>query len=911
MRLLVIPLIGLCALTSCAGGGQRTGLPPSAPASDAHTATVQFRIVVPARTSARARSPLYVSASTRSASIAVAPSGGNAGTPVVVDCTTVCAGQVAAPVGSDTFAVDLYDQPGGAGKLLSTGSLTQTIVADQANVVNVTFNGVVAAVSVTLVPSSVPAGAAATIAVNLMVKDADGNTIVGPGSYVNAQGQPVTVTLSDSDTSGATKLSATTFTAPPAAAITLSYNGASIASPRITAAFTGGTSANATLTIAVGETLYASAILASSNEIAELLVSAGGGGTPEGTISGANTQLSNVPGVAGIAFDAHEQLYVATWTTTDASATLAPQYVYVYPAGANGNAAPVREFGDASLTANPVTVAFDTNGDPTVVYQGLFGGPYVVDVFAPNASGLTSPLGQISGAATQLNGPWGSAYDAGGNLEVSNTAGSTITVYPAGHFGNVAPSRTIATDLTRAIDMPTATAVDPAGNLYVANAAGVTAYAPSTSGYAAPIRTIAGSSATLLGTDAAGNVYSLMVSQPGSATAATVTEYAALPSTSATPIATIPIDQSSTNGFVESFAVGHDGSLYVQFGTSSSPQVEIFDPGNVSGSPNVTLTTTLSNNCSVAIGVDTDSTLYVGCIGDATLGGTSSVVVYPPHPTAATLPSRTFTITDPFASASSTGSIVGLAFDALHQVYVEDANGLLGSSQVAVSAYPANATGSPAARTMTMPIVDAKGLAIDGAREIVYIASDFEPFEVLGYPAGSSGTPAATLDIRSGAGGVFEPTWMAKDGTGDIYVLCTGDGSVRVYDPTGTTLVRSILGLPAIGDLAVDANGTVFALEGSGYQLYQFPPSGVLGHGRHAAARRPNGRRAPRDVVTDAAGTILVYAPGASGDTPPSAVIQASTTGLTSSSGLSPVFGLAIGPAPGPAATSVRRGPAR
>ena len=242
----LIPVI----LIASGCGGSTTAVAPKLAAvqTTAKSVQVQFSVTVPRRTSGTARSPRYVSASTQSASIVVAPSGGSAGTPVVVNCTTVCSGQIAAPVGSDTFTMTLFDAANAGGNLLSTGSLAQTIVIDQANTVNVTFNGVVVSLTLSLSPSSVSSGTATTVTVNVAALDADKNTIVGPGSYVDANGAPLTVQLADSDTS-ATKLSTTTLTAPPSTAVTLSYSGAAIANPTITASATGLTSAQAILTV--------------------------------------------------------------------------------------------------------------------------------------------------------------------------------------------------------------------------------------------------------------------------------------------------------------------------------------------------------------------------------------------------------------------------------------------------------------------------------------------------------------------------------------------------------------------------------------------------------------------------------------------------------------------------------------
>ena len=131
----------------------------------------------------------------------------------------------------------LYDATNGTGNLLSTGSLTQTIVANTANTVNVTFNGVVASLSIGLGASGT-AGTSASIPVMVNALDADGNTIVGPGVYVNASDTPLTIALSDSDSSGATALSTTSVT-QPTSGITISYTGLAIVPATISASATG------------------------------------------------------------------------------------------------------------------------------------------------------------------------------------------------------------------------------------------------------------------------------------------------------------------------------------------------------------------------------------------------------------------------------------------------------------------------------------------------------------------------------------------------------------------------------------------------------------------------------------------------------------------------------------------------
>lgn len=234
----------MLAVLAVGCGGRTSTSVPAAPSSNAETVSVQFQILIPASTAAQARKPAYVSAATKSASVSVSP--GN--TTTIINCTTTaCSGSVLAPLGGDTFTVNLYDGSNATGNLLSTGTLTQTIVIDQANSVSVTFNGVVASLSVALSPRSVIVGTPATIAVTANALDADGNTIIGPGSYSSASGGALTVNLADSDGSGATHLSQSSLSAPTSG-ITLSYNGASIPNPTISATASGLTSARAILT---------------------------------------------------------------------------------------------------------------------------------------------------------------------------------------------------------------------------------------------------------------------------------------------------------------------------------------------------------------------------------------------------------------------------------------------------------------------------------------------------------------------------------------------------------------------------------------------------------------------------------------------------------------------------------------
>ncbi len=168
----------MIVLSACGGGGGSSAIPSGPiPGGGSSLQSVQFSIVIP---QSNGISPKYISVATKSAGIVVTPQGGAAMAPVVANCSSgTCSATVPAPAGTDTFAVNLYDGASASGNVLSQGSTTQSIVAGQANSVNVAFNGVVVSIGVTLGSASVTTGTPASIPVMVAAKDASGNTIVG------------------------------------------------------------------------------------------------------------------------------------------------------------------------------------------------------------------------------------------------------------------------------------------------------------------------------------------------------------------------------------------------------------------------------------------------------------------------------------------------------------------------------------------------------------------------------------------------------------------------------------------------------------------------------------------------------------------------------------------------------------
>ena len=430
------------AVAGC-GGGAGSSAPAPAHTPSPATVTVMFRIVVPTAASNKLRRvPAYVSPATESASITAAPFGGSAGTPVVVNCTSVCTGQIAAPVGSDTFTVGLYAGPNATGNLLSTGTLAQTIVANVANDVNLTFNGVVASIQLSLSPGTVTAGVPSVNGVTVNGLDASGNVIVGPGVYVSSTGTPIGITLSDSDQlgyPGRTTLSTTEVT-QPTSGITLSYNGVGLnpfaetyINPIITAATTPTTSVpsvNATLTVDVATAKIYAANYA-NNSITVYPANSTGNIAPTQTIVGAMTGLNSPD---GIAVDGSGNIYVAN---------NAGNNVEVFAPAANGNVAPTSTIsGDLSGIYEPVGLAVDSTGKIYVANAAD------VTVYAAGANGNVLPVATIYGGNTTISSLHGIAVDANANIYVAenyDTAGPYAAVFAAGSSGNVTPTATINT----------------------------------------------------------------------------------------------------------------------------------------------------------------------------------------------------------------------------------------------------------------------------------------------------------------------------------------------------------------------------------------------------------------------------------------------------------------------------------
>jgi virginiamycin B lyase len=252
-------------VAGCSGGGGTSTAPsvpsaPQAPQVPQGTAQVTFTMKWTGPTQSAARSPRYVPPTARSVSVSV-----NGGTPQYLNApaSTIT---IDAPIGVDTFVFQTYDEQNGQGNVLSRASVTQQIVSGAANTVTATLNGVVASVTVSLSNPSPNAGVPATVNVNVAAKDADGNTIVGPGDY----SVPIHLAIVDPTNSGTLSLS-TNNLQNPATTATLTYNGGTLNSglpggPTATVAVSGTGIPNVSTPFTPRPTFYQFSIPVSTNK---------------------------------------------------------------------------------------------------------------------------------------------------------------------------------------------------------------------------------------------------------------------------------------------------------------------------------------------------------------------------------------------------------------------------------------------------------------------------------------------------------------------------------------------------------------------------------------------------------------------------------------------------------------------
>jgi streptogramin lyase len=552
--------------------------------------------------------------------------------------------------------------------------------------------------------------------------------------------------------------------------------------------------------------------------------------------------------------------------------------------------------------------------DPSGVAVDGAGNVYIADTYNNTIRKMT-PAGVVTtlagsagnsggadgaGAGAQFNGPAGVAVDGAGNIYVADTYNNTIRkVTPAGVVTTLAgqAGNSGAADgagPNAQFYNPSGLAVDRAGNVYVADSGNSTIRKVTSAGFVTTLAGAAGNSGSADGTgtnaqfsgplgvavDAAGNVY-VADSQNNTirkvTAAGVVTTLAGDPNSGA--------GSSDGTGANAQFsdpsgaAVDGAGNLYVADGynntirkvTSAGVVTTLAgSAGNAGSADGSGSSASFSYPSGVAVtggGVLYVADSYNNTIRKVTAAGAVTTV-------AGVAPGSA----DGLGSAARFNDPSAVAVDISGNLYVADSYnntirkvtpaGLVSTLAGNPKVPPGSADGTGAGAQFNYP----SGVAVDGAGN-VYVADSGNNtirkitrtgiVTTLAGQAGNSGNSDGT-----GTNAQFnQPSGVAVDGEGNIYVADYGNSAIRLVTPAGvvTTLPGGQL-LSGPSGVAVDRAGNVYVADYSANTIDIVTPEGVAttlagssgfsgfqdGPGADAQFAGPSG------VAVDGAGNVYV-----------------------------------------------------
>ncbi len=593
--------------------------------------------------------------------------------------------------------------------------------------------------------------------------------------------------------------------------------------------------------------------------------------------------------------------------------------VTAYPVSGGRRPAPLFTIGEQLII--PQGVALDSAGNIYVVNEGIQSGdqssdPPSVTIYRAGSNGDDAPMARIRGSKTGLKNSQAIALDSHGYIYVSNQGENekpdTITVYTPGSKGNVAPVRVISGPATL-LSAPEGIAVDSSGRLFVSSGAAgpaqssnaaVLIFAPGSNGNVAPFASIDCDCAKLhtpgaitLGSN--GNVYvttrnldtgtagvavfsqnDQQTSNPLNLEPILVHNPTGPPTTEGyqgqclTPILSIAGDKTRIAD-PGGIAVDPDGNMYVT-NSDSSNSIGVFKAGadgDVAPSYTIESPTQVSSPSSVAIGPD--GKIYVANGGGQEVPpeGSNAITVYPPGSYANVAEIATISAADS-DDKTSISFPEAIAVDAHGKIYLADSGGENMTARIAVFAANSDGNVAPIATIAgdKTGLADPSGLALDSAGDLYVLndtGGDDKNGSITVYPPGANGNvaPKATIaDASRQNTQLNTPKGLALDSAGNIYVTnASGKDTVTIYaaGKFGNVAPVKIIsgadtGLNLPHGIGVDSDGTIYVSNDGSDN------KGV--------------------------DTVTVYAAGSSGNAKPIATISGSLTGLEKPDGL------AVGP---------------
>jgi sugar lactone lactonase YvrE len=559
--------------------------------------------------------------------------------------------------------------------------------------------------------------------------------------------------------------------------------------------------------------------------------------TPGGVVSG--FVGSGLNGPEGLAFDAAGNLYVANNSNNTISK--------VAPTGA------VSTFISSGLISSPEGLAFDSAGN---LYVANYGNNTICEV---------TPGGIVSTFVTNgLSGPEGLAFDAAGNLYVAS-GNSTIS--------EVTPGGVVSTFVSSGLNWPAGLAFDSDGNLYVGNANST--ISKVTPGGA--VSTFVSSGLNLpigLAFNSAGNLYVANESGTISEITPSIIEGQAFSGpvfhfTDADPTGTVS-DYMAVVTLGDGNTMTLNSSGVVSGPAGAGGQI-VPDGGGFDVQLSYTYAEVL-NNATFSVQVN-DVRGASASAGTSTfsvsLAALTAGALNPPHGTGGPTVST-------FVS-SGLGAPEGMAFDALGNLYVANANNTI--SKVT--------PGGVVFTFVNIGLNEPSGLAFDSAGNLyvanwgnntiskvtptgavsTFVSSGLnEPLSLAFDAAGnlyvtnygnstiSKVTPTGAVSAFVSSGLISGPECLGFDAAGNLYVANYGNSTISKVTPTGTvsTFANSgLLGGPV--GLAFDAAGNLYVANYINNTISKVTPTGAV------SIFVSGGLSGPRNLAFDSAGSLYVF----------------------------------------------------